>query len=167
MGRRKSLAIRCHYVIGPPEGDTLHSVCFSDFYSTLAFTISLPLDSLLLRGVSAGPAFRPLRGHAWCHACLRRRARKQKQGPALTPRNNRLSSGRAMAFTFLKYLPNQAETWCSQEIHIFDQSFKNLAYCEFLESNTMTGSSCSTQAICYMGIALGSALGIKLFCLSR
>ena len=32
---------------------------------------------------------------------------------------------------------------------------------------TMTGSSCSTQAICYMGIALGSALGIKLFCLSR
>ena len=27
----------------------------------------------------------------------------------------------------------------------------------------MTGSSCSTQAICYMGIALGSALGIKLF----
>ena len=27
----------------------------------------------------------------------------------------------------------------------------------------MTGSSYSTQAICYMGIALGSALGIKLF----
>ena len=30
------------------------------------------------------------------NACLRCRARRQKQGPALTPRNNRLSNGRAM-----------------------------------------------------------------------
>ena len=57
---------------------------------------ALPLDSLLLRGISAGPAFRPSRGRAWRRACLRRRARKQKQSPALTPRNNRLSCGRAM-----------------------------------------------------------------------
>ena len=27
----------------------------------------------------------------------------------------------------------------------------------------MTGRACSHQAVCYMGIALGSALGIKLF----
>ena len=58
--------------------------------------IALPLDSLLLSGVSAGPAFRPSLGRAWRRTCLRRRACKQKQGPALMPRNNRLSSGRAM-----------------------------------------------------------------------
>ena len=52
--------------------------------------IALPLDSLLLQGVSAGTAFRPSCGRTWRRAC------KQKQGPALTSRNNRLSSGRAM-----------------------------------------------------------------------
>ena len=58
--------------------------------------ITLPLNSLLLHGVTAGPCFRPSRGRAWRRACLRRRASRLKQGPALTPRNNRLSNGRAM-----------------------------------------------------------------------
>ena len=60
----------------------------------LAKNIALPL---LLRGVSAGPCF-----------CLRVQHRKHprrhvrpsdglKVGPALTPRNDRLSSGKAMA----------------------------------------------------------------------
>ena len=46
--------------------------------------IALPLDSLLLRGVSK---------HARHHAHPRDGL---KAGPALAPRNNRLSSGRAM-----------------------------------------------------------------------
>ena len=60
------------------------------------YTIALPLDSLLLRGVSAGPCFCLLarrRKHALRHA---RPRNGLKAGPALTPRNNRLSSGRAM-----------------------------------------------------------------------
>ena len=58
--------------------------------------MALPLDSLLLRGVSAGPCFclrARRRKHAWHHACPRNGL---KAGPALTPRNNRLSSGRDM-----------------------------------------------------------------------
>ena len=58
--------------------------------------IALPLDSLLLRGVSAGPCF-CLQARRGKH--VRRHARPcegQKAGPALTPRNNRLTSGRAM-----------------------------------------------------------------------
>ena len=62
----------------------------------LAIRIALPLDSLLLRGFTAGPCFclqARRRKHAWRHACPRDGL---KQGPALTPQNNRLSSGRAM-----------------------------------------------------------------------
>ena len=58
--------------------------------------IALPLDSLLLRGVSTGPCFcfrARRRKHAWRHA---RPRNDLKAGPALMPRNNRLSSGRAM-----------------------------------------------------------------------
>ena len=58
--------------------------------------IALPLDSLLLRGVSAGPCFclrAWRRKHARRHVCPRDGL---KAGPALTPHNNRLSSERAM-----------------------------------------------------------------------
>ena len=59
-------------------------------------SIALPLDSLLLRGVSAGPCFclqaRRCK-YAQRHACPRD---SLKAGPALTPRNNRLYIGRAM-----------------------------------------------------------------------
>ena len=56
----------------------------------MASSIALPLDSLLLRGVSAGPCF-----CLWSRCCkhARRRACTRdglKQGPTLTPRNNRL-----------------------------------------------------------------------------
>ena len=58
--------------------------------------IALPLDSLLLHGVSARPCFwvraRPCK-HARCHACP---WDGLKAGLGLTPRNNRLSNGRAM-----------------------------------------------------------------------
>ena len=77
----------------------------------MVFTIALPLDSLLLRGVSAGPCF-----------CLRARHRKHmrrharpcedlKAGPALTPRNNRLSSGRVMpkGFNFTPFVSNETK----------------------------------------------------------
>ena len=64
----------------------------------MGFVIALPLDSLLLRGISARPCF-----------CLRARRRKQalcharprdglKAGLGLMPRSNRLSNGRAMVF---------------------------------------------------------------------
>ena len=81
------------YWIALLKSQTLHSF-------GLPFSIALLLDSLLLRGVSPRPAFRPSRGRAWCSACLRRCARYQKQGLAVTPRNNRLSNGRAMALTY-------------------------------------------------------------------
>ena len=58
--------------------------------------IALPLDSLLLRGVAARPCFW-LR--ARCHKHARRHARPReslKAGLGTTPRNNRLSNGRAM-----------------------------------------------------------------------
>ena len=58
--------------------------------------IVLPLDSLLLHGISAGPCFclwaRRIK-HARHHGLPRDGL---KAGPALTPLNNRLSSGRAM-----------------------------------------------------------------------
>ena len=73
--------------------------------------MALPLDSLILRGVSPRPAFRPSRGRAWRRVCLRRRARKQKKGLALTPRNNRLSSGRAMAVTIKDFQKVSNNTW--------------------------------------------------------
>ena len=60
----------------------------------------------------------------------------------------------------LLFLPNQA-TFINIKSHLVETS-RTIS-----KPFTMTGSSCSTQAICYMGIALGSALGIKLFCLSR
>ena len=64
----------------------------------IQYNIALLLDSLLLRGVSAGPCF-----CLWarCRKHARRHARPRdglKAGPALTPRNNRLSSGRAMQY---------------------------------------------------------------------
>ena len=58
--------------------------------------IAIPLDSLLLRGVRAGPCFCL---QAWRRKHARHHARPRdslKADPALTPRNNRLSSGRAM-----------------------------------------------------------------------
>ena len=60
--------------------------------------IALPLNSLLLHGVSARPCF-GVRARRCKHA--RRHARPidgLKQGLALTPRNNRLSNGRAMLY---------------------------------------------------------------------
>ena len=66
--------------------------------------IAIPLYSLLLHGVSAGPCFW---GRAWRHKHARRHARPRdglKPGPALTPHNNRLSNGRAMSLiNFKKY----------------------------------------------------------------
>ena len=59
-------------------------------------SIALSFDSLLLRGISAGPCFRPTLGCAWQRVCLRCRAHRQKQGLALTSCNNRLSNERAM-----------------------------------------------------------------------
>ena len=59
-------------------------------------SIALSFDSLLLRGISAGPCFRASHGRAWRPVCLPCRARMQKQGPALTSCNNRLSNERAM-----------------------------------------------------------------------
>ena len=62
----------------------------------LLLGIALPLDSLSLLGVSAGPCFcLRARRHARPHDGL-------KQGPALKPRNNRLSNGRAMLLGFSK-----------------------------------------------------------------
>ena len=66
------------------------------FLFVLFVTIALPLDSLLLCGVSAGPCF-GLRALRFKHVPRHVRPRDGlKAGPALTPRNNRLSSGRAM-----------------------------------------------------------------------
>ena len=62
----------------------------------LGKSMAVRLDSLLLGGVSAGPCFW-VRARRHKHA--RRHARPRvglKQGPALTPRNNRLSNGTAM-----------------------------------------------------------------------
>ena len=67
--------------------------------SLTVHTIAVPLDSLLLRGVSAGPCFG---GRARRRKHARRHARPRdclKPGPALTPRNNRLSNGTAMLHT--------------------------------------------------------------------
>ena len=71
--------------------------------SVLGLTIAVLLDSLLLCGVSAGPGFKPSRGRAWRRACLRRHARPPKQGPALTPCNNRLYNGTAMGLTIINW----------------------------------------------------------------
>ena len=69
------------------------------FLFVLFVTIALPLDSLLLCGVSAGPCF-CLRALRFKHVPRHVRPRDGlKAGPALTPRNNRLSSGRAMFVT--------------------------------------------------------------------
>ena len=58
-----------------------------------------PFHSLLLHGVSAGPCFF-LRVRRRKHACRHAGPRDGlKVGPALTPSNNRLSSGRAMLST--------------------------------------------------------------------
>ena len=69
----------------------------------MVLSIAVQLDSLLLRGVSGGPCFG---GRTRCRKHARRQARRHarpcnglKQGPALTPRNNRLSHGKAMVLS--------------------------------------------------------------------
>ena len=74
----------------------LYSKCETLFVAPNAYwadNISLSLDILLLRGVNARPCFCL---QAWCRKHVRRHPRPcdgLKQGPVLTPRNNRLSIG--------------------------------------------------------------------------
>ena len=92
--------------------DVQRRICINETTRNgLKLPIALPLDSLLLHGVSPRPAFRPSRGRTWRRSCLRHRARRQKKGLALTPRNKRLSNGRGMKLPKVNFFG------------IFEQSF--------------------------------------------
>ena len=81
-----------------------------ELWCSLASSIALPLDSLLLRGVTARLCFclwaRRCK-HARRHSCPRNGL---KAGLGLTPRRNRLSNGRPMASS--SFSPVQCYIYC-------------------------------------------------------